>query len=448
MKSISLLAVISLAGGLLAFGSGCSRPTAAKSVESAHAAAASSVDRVTAGPPVRKTLSLYTSQPGRIEAFEETPLFPKVSGYVESVLVDIGDAVRKDQVVIKLWVPEMQDERRQKEALVAQAEAEVKQAESSVQAAEAAAGTAQARVGQAEAGIGRAEGEYQRWKSEHERIKQLAAGGSVTNKLADETLNQFRAADAARAEAAAGVESAKAGHTEAAAHVARAQADLVAAQARKHVAQTNLSQTQTMLGYAEIKAPFDGVVTQRGVDTKHYVQSASGPTSKPLLTVARTDQVRVFVDIPEMEAPLVDGGKTGDAAVVRVQSLRDREFERKVTRTSWSLDASNRSLRTEIDIPNEEGLLRPGMFATVTILLEQREGVLALPITAIVREGREAFCYCAQSGKIERKPVTLGLRSGDEVEIISGVGDGDTVVLARVDALQPGQAVEVIAAEK
>ncbi|MEX0819016.1 MAG: efflux RND transporter periplasmic adaptor subunit [Pirellulaceae bacterium] len=448
MKLVQSMAGLAVTGGLMLAASGCNHPTAAQPTESAKPAAASSLDRVTAGHPERKTLKLYTSQPGRVEAFEETPLFPKVTGYVESVLVDIGDTVKKDQVLIKLWIPEMQDQVEQKEALVAQAEAETKQAEAAVQAAEAAVISAQAGVTQAEAGVGRTDGDYDRWKSEHDRIKELAARGSVTLKLVDETLNQFRAAEAAQQETAANVQFAKAGLSEAEANVAKARADLMAAQARHRVTQANLKQTTTLLGYGEIKAPFDGVVTQRGIDTGHYVHPATGGATKPLLVVARTDKVRIFFDIPEMEAPLVDGGEDGDTAIVRVQSMRNREFEAKVTRTSWSLNDSNRSLRTEIDILNEDGLLRPGMYATATILLEQRNDVLSLPITAILREGQQSYCCCIESGRIERNAIELGLRSGDEVEIVSGLNDNHTVVLARADSLPPGQQVEVIEAEK
>ena len=132
------------------------------------------IDRVTAGKPVRKTLKLITTQPGRIEAFEEAPLVPKLAGYVQEVLVDIGDSVKKDQLLIKLSIPEMLDEVKQMEALVAQADAEVSQAEAAVKAAEAMAGTAEAKVAQATAGIGRAAGEYERWKAEHARMTELA----------------------------------------------------------------------------------------------------------------------------------------------------------------------------------------------------------------------------------------------------------------------------------
>lgn len=445
MKLAYSLGFAAVTCGVLVSTSGCSRPNVAESPVHAQSATEASVDRVRVGRPERKTLALHTSQPGRVEAFEETPLYPKVTGYVEEVLVDIGDSVTKGQKLIQLWIPEMQDEQEQKAALVAQAEAEVQQAEAAVQAADARVNTAKARVTQAEAGIGRAEGEYERWKSEYERIRELAVKGSVTPKLADETLSQFRAADASRKEATANVDSAKAALNEAQANASKSRADLVAAKARQRVAEANLKQTNTLLGYAVIKAPFDGIVTRRGVDTGHYVHPANSGATEPLLVVARTDKVRIFVDVPEMEAPLVD---SGDTAVVRIQSLRNHEFEAAVTRTSWSLSTSNRSVRTEIDVPNKDGILRPGMYATVTVCLDERSDTLVLPITAIVQDGQNVYCCCVEAGQIQLKPIVLGLRSGNEVEVVSGLSGNESIVLAQASSLRQGQRVEFVEAQE
>ena len=161
--------------------------------------------------------------------------------------------------------------------------------------------------------------------------------------------------------------------------------------------------------------------------------------------------IRVFVDIPEMEAPLVDAGygeeQAGDIASVRPQSLNDQTFEARITRSSWSLDPHNRSLTAEIDLPNTDNKLLPGSYATVSILLQQRDDVLTLPITAIYREGQVDYCCVVVSGKIERRPLKLGLRSGGEVEIVSGLDGTEAVVLFRSAALQVGQIVEVIVKE-
>jgi HlyD family secretion protein len=437
-ENIAIAVTIAL---LLAM-TGCSRGADSAAAESTGATP--QVDRVVAGHPQRKTLVLTTSQPARIEAYEETPLFAKLAGYVGEVHVDIGDPVKKSMPLVTLRIPELANELQQKQALLAQAEAEVTQAAANVDAVKAAAETAKARVAEAQAGVSRTEADYQRWSAELERIKRLAASGSVTQKLADETQNQLSAAAASKQEAAAAVQSAEAGAREATAMITKAAADQTAAEARLGVAQADVARAQTMLSYAEITAPFDGVVTQRTIDTGHLVQPASGSGAKPLLVVARTDKVRVFLDVPEMESGAVD---VGDPATLRVQALQGRELQAAVSRTSWSLDATNRSLRAEVDVPNEESLLRPGMYATGTIELDRRENALTLPMTAIVRVGAETYCCRIESGKIDRRRIELGLRSGPEVEVLKGIDEKSLVVLARADGLAPGQEVQVIEAK-
>ncbi len=403
------------------------------------------IPQVVADRPQRKTLRLTTTQPGQIAAFEQTPLFAKVSGYVEAVLVDIGDAVKKGQTLIKLSIPEMLDDLTQKEAMIAQTEAEAKQAESMIQASEAAAETAHAKIAEAEAGIGRANAELERWKSEHARMKELTATGSVTKRLEDETLNQFHAAEASTREAAAKVKSARAAYAEAKANVLKAKADREAFAARLNVAKADLARTKTMTGYLEIKAPYDGTITRRLVDTGQYVYPANGNTHQSLMTIARSDVVRIFVDVPELEAGRVDAG---DQATIRVQAVESKPFEAKVTRTSWSLLDTNHSLRAEIDLPNPQGTLRPGMYATATILLGERKDVITLPMTAIVREGQDAYCMCVESDHLKRKPIELGLRSGGEFEIVSGLTGTEMVVLKQPEVFPSGQQVLVASPTK
>jgi RND family efflux transporter MFP subunit len=131
-----------------------------------------------------------------------------------------------------------------------------------------------------------------------------------------------------------------------------------------------------------------------------------------------------------------------------VQALGGKTFDAKVTRTAWSLDPTNRSLRTEIDVINSEAILRPGMFATATILLDERHNVLALPATAIVRDGQDHFCWTVGGGKLERRKIEIGLRSGNDVEVSAGLALDQVVVSAPSGSLKPGQAVEVIATER
>jgi len=440
MKFASSLAVVAIIG----FSTSLVRNTV-DAADPLVAGPAATIQRVTAGKPTRKTLTLMTTQPGSIKAFEEAPLHPRVSGYVKAVSVDIGDRVESGQVLVVIDAPELQNEVMQHEALVALAKAESLQAEASVAAANAAVLSAQSKLVGIEAGKARASGDYERWNAEYKRIKELASRGTVTEKLVDESLNKLRSAEASRDEANAAIEATKATVEEARAIVHKAEADVVASRARINVAKANLAKAETMAQYTEIKAPFAGVVTERNVDSGFSVMPSSGLSSKPLLVLSRHDIVRVFAEVPETEAELVSaGGATADPVTVTIPGLSNRSFSASVTRTSWALNPSNRSLRTEIDLANESGTLRPGMYATVQIKLDEKQNVLTLPLGAIVREGTTARCCLVVADKIEFRPLRLGLRSGDDFEIVSGVEEGDTVVLARAAGLQNGQAVVIL----
>ena len=320
--------------------------------------------RPTAG---RRSASI-ASQPGQIEAFEQTPLFVKLPAYVEKLYVDIGDRVEKDKPLADLSIPELHDEARQKDAMVVHAKAGVQQASAAVLAAEKAVDTAEANLREAQAGTIRALGQYERWKSEHTRIVELAANQSVDRRLVDETQNELSAAEAARGEAEAKVASAEAALVERTVGVEKAKADLAVAQAAVGNAEADLARTHSLLGYTHVRMPYAGIVVQRNVNRGDFVQPATLATAKPLFIVAHSDMVRIFVDVPEMEAAQIALGAKGS---VHVQALPNRTIEGTVTRTSWALGA-NRTLRTELDIPNPQGVLRPGMYATAEIVLQQR----------------------------------------------------------------------------
>jgi RND family efflux transporter MFP subunit len=194
------------------------------------------------------------------------------------------------------------------------------------------------------------------------------------------------------------------------------------------------------LAYTQIKAPYDGTVTRRDVDTGRFVQPASGADSKPLMVVSQSEKVRIFVNVPEMEAPYVDAG---DPAEIRVQALAAGAFDATVVRSGWSLQEANRSLRAEIDVPNPKGLMRPGMYATATITLAEVENALVLPVTAIIRNSSGAACMVVEADKVVRRPVELGLRSGGEFEIRAGLDENQLVVLKQPETLKAGQPVSV-----
>ncbi|MGO8688592.1 MAG: efflux RND transporter periplasmic adaptor subunit [Thermoguttaceae bacterium] len=419
---------------------GCNSPSSTAQQVRALPSATSTMARVVVARPVRKTLRRESVQPGQIEAFEQTPLFAKLPAYVEKLYVDIGDRVEANQLLVELFLPELKDELRQKEAAKAQAQAEIELATAAVRAAVAAVATAQANISLMEAGNIRAEADVTRWQSQYKRIKQLAADGALDRKLEDETRDALKAAEATRGEVLAKVEAAKAAFVQSQADLAKANANEAVSRARHANAEADLSRVKTLLQYTQIRAPYAGVVTERNVNRGDFVQPASTMTANPLLAVARTDIVRIFVDVPEMDSPWVEAGQTG---YVSVQALPDRIVEGKVTRTSWVLGA-NRTLHTELDLPNPNGLLRPGMYATAHILLQERPNVYVVPLSAIVREGKQAFCWLARGGQAARTPITLGLQVGTDVEVVSGLKGDELVVQSQAGSLQEGQPVAVV----
>jgi len=450
MLRFDIIRASSLGIGLLAACIGCQPNGVGEQVLGINDSA-NSTDRVTVGLPIKKTLQLYTEQPGRVSAFAESPILSKISGYVEAVHFDIGDKVSVGQVLIQIHAPEYANQLEQKRGVFGQAEAQIKQSEASLIAAQAAVSSSQALVAQAEASTGRTDAEYARWESQYKRIQQLVNKGSVTPQLEDETSSQFQAADAAKKETLASIESARAKQREAEANVLTAEADLEAAKAKLKVAQADIAQAETMLTYTELVSRLDGFVTSRKVDAGHYVQPAGANNQQPLMTIANISKVRVFVDVPESEAAWVDAGfgelDSGDLVTISSASLPGAKIEARVTRTSLQLDSQSRSLTVEIDIDNSDSKLLPGAFVTTRILLEQRENVWTLPIGAIVKTSEATHCCVVVDGKIEHREIELGMRVGDDVEIKSGLAGDESVVLVRGSGLLPGQDVEVIRKE-
>jgi HlyD family secretion protein len=422
----------------IAAAAGCGQKPAVSGAPAGDAAAR----RVAVVQPVRKTIRRSITQPGQVEAFDEARLYAKVAGYVEQYMADIGDPVKRGQLLAQLTAPELKEDLQQKRALVAQAGADIEQAQAAVKVAETDSASAAAKLKEARVAVDRSDAEYDRWKSEFDRVTQLVSRSAITPKLAEETKAQMLAAAATRRGADAQIESARAVLTDSDAQIDKARADEVAMRARRVVAEADEARALAMLEYLKIEAPFDGTVSQRNADIGYFAQPADRAQTQPLFTVVRIDQMRVFVDLPEMDAALAD---VGDRAVVRVQSLADRDFAGKVTRTSWALDTTSRTLRTEVDVPNVDGTLRPGMYARVTIDLAERENALVVPASAIFTQDDRSWCAVIDAGKAVRHAVGIGIKSGNEVEIVSGLDDVQQVVLTGGASLSDGQAVEVLA---
>jgi RND family efflux transporter MFP subunit len=397
--------------------------------------------RVAVVKPQRKLLERRCEQPGEIAADEQTPIYAKVSGYVARLNVDIGDAVKKDQVLAVVSAPELMEELKQKMAFVAQSEAQIAQADAAVDVAAAAVETAHAKVAAAEAAVAKTTADVDRWQSESSRIDTLAEKSAVTRKAADEALNQLRAAVGAKQEAEAQVASAQATVRESQAKLAAAKADAQAATARLAVAQADRDRTQALTDYATIRAPFDGTVTQRLIHTGFYVQPAVTGRDQPLLVVSHSDVVRVVVYVPETDAGFI---KQGDEALVRVQALDNRQFKAIVKRVADALDNTTRTERAEIELDNPRGELLPGMYCYASIVVGHHPDALVIPTTALVVDQGKTFCMTIVNGHVVKQPVELGLRAGSEVEVVSGLSTEDAIVSKNASSLHEGQRAEIV----
>jgi RND family efflux transporter MFP subunit len=391
--------------------------------------------------PKRDTVRRTIDQPGRVEAFEETPVYAKVPGYVRKFYVDIGDEVAEGKVLAELWVPEMEQDVRKKEATVVQKAAEVEQAKRLRAAADKNVQSAEAMLKAEESGRLRAQAEYDRAQSQHEQL--VKSGGAIDKEALSAARYGVEAARAAQAQVEAKVKAAEATRDEAMAKRDKAVADVAVAEANLKVAEADRDQTRALFGYATLTAPFKGKVSARNIDTRHLVQpAASGAKGEPLFVVVQTDTVRVFVDVPEADAGLV---RDGMEAKVRAQG---KEFAGTVTRTSGVLDPKTRTLRTEIDLPNKDGALLPGSYAYAT-LTAKREGAFTLPASAVVTATEGAYGFRVEGGKAVKTPLQTGLSGGGLVEVLKkqtrpGTWDdvtGNEEMAANAATLKDGQEV-------
>ncbi len=400
------------------------------------------VTRVEVVPPERATVRRSTEQPGQIEAYEETTIYARVSGYVRQWNVDIGTKVAKGQVLAVIDVPDLDAEAELKQATVQESEAKLAQATASQEVAQANLTSTQAKLLEVQAGIKRVDADLARWQAEYKRIEQLHNERALTGSLLDETRSKLGASESGRDEVYAHVKSAEADVRHGQAMLDKARSDVTAAAASIKVARSEGRRVQALQNFATIVAPYDGVINRRHVKVGDLTEP--GSHGQPLFVVARDDIVRITVSVPEMYATEVEAG---DRASIRLQALAGKVFEGKVTRTSWTLDAKNRTLRAEIDLENPKGTLRPGLYAYATIVVEEHSDALTVPSTAIVREDSRTFCVSIVDGKAVRRPVSVGLEDGTRTEIRSGLQPNENVVKTYASSLSDGQLVQASQAQ-
>jgi membrane fusion protein, multidrug efflux system len=220
-----------------------------------------------------------------------------------------------------------------------------------------------------------------------------------------------------------------------------------AAIAKSDVAVAGVQRIETLLSYAKITAPFSGIITKRWADPGALIPAAtssSAPKSASVVTLMDFSRVRIDVAIPDTEAPLV---RKDLPVKVTVDELPNRTFKGAITRFAYALDESTKTMATEIEIPNYDLALRPGMWAAVEIELQKKENALLIPAEALVTEKNKNSVFVVRDGKAQKVSVTTGFDDGVNVEILEGCSPGDAVIVAGKQSVTDGQKVQAIEAK-
>jgi RND family efflux transporter MFP subunit len=335
--------------------------------------------------PAVRTVTLAAS----VEAFEVATLYAKVAGYLKWIKVDKGDAVRKGNVLALIEVPEMEKEYQ----------------------------GAQARVQEAEAASERAAADATLKQLTFERL----AGVRQTqpNVISQQEVDVARAA------------------------LEVAQADARLAKARLELARSELEKLKTLMEYAQIRSPYDGVVTERFVDPGALIQTGTSSKGNPIVTVASVDWVRVYVDVPERDVPYVT---RRDSAGVLLDAFPGKVFDGHVSRFATAIDSRTRTMKAEIDLRNPAHLIRPGMYGTARLKLGTETNAVFLPAQSVRRDAEgKNFVYVVAQARIRKVPVETGLDDGKLIQV-KGLRGDEIVVLTATVSLQESMEVRVVKA--
>jgi RND family efflux transporter MFP subunit len=351
-------------------------------------------------PVKRETIATSLSIAGQFIPYQNVELHAKVAGYIRNINVDIGDHVHRGQVLAVLEIPELT-----------------------------------AQVDEAKAGVHHAEEEIQR---AHSDVLRAQADNVALHANAERLVNTDKTRPGLIAQQE--LDDATAKDRASQAQVEAAKSALGAAQQQLEVARADQQHYSALSDYARITAPYDGVVTWRFSDTGALVQAGTSNTSGlPVVTIAQVDVLRLRIPVPESIAAKV---KIGDSAAVHVQATGEH-FTGKVARFTDSLDTSTRTMQVEVDVPNSNYHLQPGMYADVTLSANSRPNALTIPIEAIQRadSGKTTVLVLDALNRVQAREVQVGVESSNNVEILTGLTEGERVIVGNLGSYQPGEVV-------
>jgi RND family efflux transporter MFP subunit len=346
--------------------------------------------------PLSNTLSIA----GEFLPYQEVDLHAKVAGYIRNINVDIGDRVHTGQILAVLEIPELSAD---------------------LEAAGAGVRHSQEEIAHAQNEVSRAEADHAALHAAATRLRQ--ASESRPGLIAEQELDDATAKDRS---AEAQVEAAK--------------SELAASRQQLEVSQADQQHYAALSEYSRITAPFDGVVTWRYADTGSLIQAGtSNMNSMPVVKLSQVEVLRLRIPVPESLAASVRDGEPAD---IRVKAT-DEHFSGKIMRSTDSLDRSTRTMQVEVDVPNRDYKLTPGMYADVSLRIQNDPNALTLPLQAINRGTDKTTVLLVNSqNHVEEREIHTGIEGSDRIQIVSGLHEGDRVIVGNLGEYRPGQHVD------
>jgi RND family efflux transporter MFP subunit len=348
----------------------------------------------------RKPLGRTLTVSSELVPFQEIDVFAKQSGFVKDLPVDYGTHVQKGQLIATLEIPELQSQLRQDDAAIKNATEQITHAKNE---------------------LDRVEAQHKVMQLQFDRLDKVAKSkpGLVAQQEVDDSEGRALAS---------------------AAQVEASRSNLQSAQSALAAAQANRDHDQDLFDYAKITAPFAGVITQRFANFGTLVQAGTSSSTQamPIVRLSEDDLFRLVIPVPETYVKYIH---IGDPVSVRVSSL-DRTFPGKIARFSVDVREDTRTMHTEVDVPNPQRVLLPGLYADATIQLEHKQDALAVPLQAVDRttSGTTVDVIDA-SNKMEIRSVVLGIQTATDAEVLSGLKEGDVVAVSDRSSLKAGQLV-------
>jgi RND family efflux transporter MFP subunit len=363
--------------------------------------ATSNIPHVPVVKVVREDISSTLQIASEFQPYQEIDVYAKVSGYVQKLNINWGTHVKQGQLMAVLEIPELEEQ---------------------VHYDEAAMRSSQSELTRAQEELSRTQSNYQVAHLTYTRLS--GVWNTQPGLISQEELDVAQGKD-----------------LEANASVSAAKAALAAAQQMVGAANATLEKDRQMYAYSRITAPFDGVVTQLnayvGALLPGGTSSSKGDLS--LCRLSQNDLLRLVIPVPERSVPDVH---IGDTLAVQVSTL-NRTFHGKVVRFSDEIDTMTRTMHTEIDVPNPKYVLVPGMYASVVLPLQTVRHALVIPLQAVrsTAEDRGSVMVVSPSNTIEKREVTLGLKTPTDIEVSSGLQENEMVVFGEQSQYTPGEHV-------